>query len=77
MEWVELKIIIINIFYACIGSFTALSFMLIGYKLFDYITPFDTHKQLENGNMAIGVVVGAIFISLGVSVGLVVGLGLN
>ena len=51
--------------------------MLIGYKLLDWITPFDTSKQLSEGNVAVGIVVGSMFVSLGLAVGLVVGLGLN
>jgi uncharacterized membrane protein YjfL (UPF0719 family) len=52
-------------------------FMLGGYKLFDRVTPFDTSHELAEKNMAVGIVVGAIFIGLGIAIGLVIGMGLN
>jgi uncharacterized membrane protein YjfL (UPF0719 family) len=51
--------------------------MVIGFKIFDKITPFDTSKQLAEKNIAVGIVVGAVFIGLGIAVGLVIGMGLN
>ncbi len=51
--------------------------MLLGFKLFDKVTPVDTSKQLSDNNIAIGIVVGSIFIGLGIAVGLVMSMGLN
>ena len=73
----ELSITVLNFIYATLGALLALIFMLIGYKLFDRITPFDTSRQLAEKNVAVGIVVGSIFIGLGLAVGLVVGMGLN
>jgi len=73
----NISITILNIAYATLGAFITLLFMVIGYKTFDKITPFDTHVQLEKGNIAVGIVIGSIFVGLGIAVGLVVGLGLN
>ncbi|THB80745.1 MAG: DUF350 domain-containing protein [Desulfobacteraceae bacterium] len=73
----ELSIIFLNFTYACFGVILALGFMLLGFKLFDRITPFDTSKQLAQNNVAVGIVVGSIFVGLGIAVGLVMGLGLN
>ncbi len=73
----DLTIIALNIVYAILGSVLTLVTMVIGYKWFDRITPFSTHEKLEEGNIAVGIVVGAIFVGLGVAVGLVVGMGLN
>ncbi|MEE4244637.1 MAG: DUF350 domain-containing protein, partial [Kangiellaceae bacterium] len=70
MEW---SIIILNFVYALIGSLIALMIMMFGYKLFDRITPFDTHKELDDGNVAVGIVVGCIFLGVGIAVGLVIG----
>ena len=39
--------------------------------------PFDTHDELAKGNIAVGIVVGAIFVGVGIAIGLVVGMGLN
>ncbi len=72
-----ITITLMNFIYAILGSVITLVFMGIGYKLFDKITPFDTHIQLEKGNIAVGIVVGSIFIALGLAVGLVIGMGLN
>jgi len=73
----ELSIAILNFLYAIFGALLTLGFMVIGYKLFDKMTPFDTSRELEAKNIAVGIVVGAIFIGLGIAVGLVIGLGLN
>lgn len=73
----ELTIVVLNLVYAVVGAALALVFMLIGFKVFDRITPFDTSRQLAADNTAVGIVVGAIFIGLGIAVGLVIGMGLN
>jgi uncharacterized membrane protein YjfL (UPF0719 family) len=74
MEW---SIVFLNLIYAVFGAFLTLGFMVIGFKIFDRITPFDTSKQLAEKNVAVGIVVGAVFIGLGIAVGLVIGMGLN
>lgn len=73
----EIKIALLNMGYAVAGALVTLVFMLGGYKLFDKVTPFDTSRELAEKNMAVGIVVGAIFIGLGIAIGLVIGLGLN
>ncbi|MCK4728661.1 MAG: DUF350 domain-containing protein [Desulfobacterales bacterium] len=73
----ELSITLLNFGYATVGAILTLLFMLIGYKIFDKMTPFNTSKELGEKNVAVGIVVGSIFIGLGIAVGLVIGLGLN
>jgi uncharacterized membrane protein YjfL (UPF0719 family) len=73
----ESGIIIANFLYAVFGVIITLGFMLLGFKLFDKVTPFDTSKQLADNNIAVGIVIGSIFIGLGIAVGLVMGMGLN
>ena len=73
----EFQIILLNFVYAVIGALLTIGFMLIGYKFFDRITHFNTSKQLEQSNVAVGIVVGSIFIGLGIAIGLVIGMGLN
>jgi len=73
----EISIALLNFCYAIAGTILTLLFMVLGYKIFDKITPFDTSKQLAEKNVAVGIVVGSIFIGLGISVGLVIGMGLN
>lgn len=73
----EFGIIAVNFIYAVFGVILTLVFMLIGFKLFDTVTPFDTSKHLSDNNIAVGIVVGSIFVGLGIAVGLVIGMGLN
>lgn len=73
----ELVIVAANFTYAILGALLTILFMVLGYKILDWITPFDTSRQLGEGNVAVGIVVGAMFVGLGIAVGLVVGLGLN
>jgi len=73
----ELSITLLNFGYAIVGAILTLLFMVLGYKVFDKMTPFDTSKQLAEKNIAVGIVVGSIFVGLGIAVGLVIGMGLN
>jgi len=60
-----------------LGALLTILFMVLGYKVLDWYTPFDTSKQLGEGNIAVGIVIGSMFVGLGIAVGLVIGLGLN
>lgn len=73
----EFTIALLNFIYALFGAVLTIAFMVIGYVVFDKITPFDTSRQLAEKNVAVGIVVGSIFIGLGIAVGLVIGMGLN
>lgn len=73
----ELSIIILNFSYAVAGAFITIFFMMMGYRIFDKMTPYETHKALEDGNIAVGIVVGSIFVGIGIAIGLVIGMGLN
>lgn len=73
----EFSIISLNFVYALVGAVFTLSLMATGYKVFDRLTPFDTGVELRKGNVAVGIVVGSIFVGVGIAVGLVIGMGLN
>ena len=73
----EISIVLSNFIYAICGAIFTLIFMIIGYKIFDKMTPFNTSSELANKNIAVGIVVGSMFIGLGIAIGLVIGLGLN
>ena len=73
----EIYITLLNLGYAIVGAGITLVFIVIGYKMFDKMTPFDTSRQLAEQNIAVGIVVGSIFIGLGIAIGLVIGMGLN
>jgi len=74
MEW---SILVLNFVYAILGAIITLVFMVIGYKIFDKITPFNTSAELADKNVAVGIVVGSLFIGLGIAIGLVIAMGLN
>jgi hypothetical protein len=42
-----------------------------------YGVGLNTFKQLEERNVAVGIVVGAIFVGPGIAIGMVIGMGLN
>jgi len=73
----EISIALLNFCYAVAGALLTLLFMVGGYKTFDKITPFDTSSELKDKNVAVGIVVGSVFIGLGIAIGLVIGMGLN
>jgi uncharacterized membrane protein YjfL (UPF0719 family) len=73
----EIAIVVSNFAYAITGALLTILFMVLGYKILDLITPFDTSGELGKGNVAVGIVIGCMFVGLGIAVGLVVGLGLN
>ena len=73
----EIAIIAANFMYAIVGALATIALMMVGYKTLDWLTPFDTSKELSESNIAVGIVVGSMFVGLGIAVGLVVGLGLN
>ena len=74
MDW---SILGLNFLYAALGSILTLAFMIFGYWIFDVFNPLDINEELGKDNRAVGLVVAAIFIGLGVAVGLVIGMGLN
>jgi uncharacterized membrane protein YjfL (UPF0719 family) len=74
MDW---SIILLNFVYAGVGCMITLAFMIFGYWIFDVLNPLDIDKELGRDNRAVGMVVAAIFIGLGIAVGLVMGMGLN
>ncbi len=73
----ELSIFGLNLFYAVMGAVFTLVFMVLGYGLFDRVTPFKTGVELQKGNVAVGLVVGSVFVALGIAIGLVMGMALN
>jgi len=69
--------LIIKIICVIFGPMWALFIMKFGYKMFDKLTPFDIAKELAtDDNVAVGIVVGSIFISLGIVTGLIIGMAL-
>lgn len=66
----QIEIVLFNFLYAALG----VALMFISYKVIDWLTP-QVHfaEELKKGNVAVGIVVAAIF----VAVALVVSRSLN
>jgi uncharacterized membrane protein YjfL (UPF0719 family) len=63
MEW---QIIVLNFGYAAGGVLL----MFVSYRLIDRLTPeVDFPSELRKGNIAVGIVIAAIFLSIAVIVG--------
>lgn len=59
MQW---TIIGLNFLYAMGG----LVLMLLAYKIFDWLSPqLDFDKELTNGNVAVAIFIGSIFVTIG------------
>jgi putative membrane protein len=59
----ELRVFVAAIVYA----FAGMALLLVGYRIFDWLTPTDLQKKIfEEGNVAVAVAVG--FFMLGVAV---------
>jgi uncharacterized membrane protein YjfL (UPF0719 family) len=71
------KVIFYNLIYAVVGVVIGIGFAILAYKLFDRVTHFSFAKELEKGNLAVGIVVGGLFIMIGLMIGLIIGMGLN
>jgi len=66
-----------NFIYAILGVIIGIFSSVWTYKLFNKTISFDIPSELEKGNLAVGVVVGGIFIMIGLIVGLIIGMSLN
>jgi len=73
----ELKVLLVNFAVALVGSFLGIEIMIYAYRRLDKLTKFDTSKELEAGNQAVGMVVGGLFIGIGLIIGLIMALGVS
>jgi uncharacterized membrane protein YjfL (UPF0719 family) len=71
------NVVLYNFIYAILGVIIGIVFAVLSYKLFDRVTHFSFAKELEKGNLAVGMVVGGLFIMIGLMIGLIIGMGLN
>jgi putative membrane protein len=63
---VEWSIIGLNFVYAVLG----VVLMFVSYRVIDILTPkVDFPEELKKGNLAVGVVIAAIFLSIAVIIG--------
>jgi uncharacterized membrane protein YjfL (UPF0719 family) len=75
-NWFDL-IMVRNFLYAIFGVLVGVISAVLTYKLINRTTRFDIPNELEKGNLAVGIVVGGIFIMIGLIVGLIIGMSLN
>ncbi len=63
MEW---RIIALNFAYAVLG----VVLMFIAYRVIDWLTPqVDFAQELKKGNIAVGIFIAAIFLSIAIIIG--------
>ena len=63
MEW---QIIALNFGYAALG----VVLMFMAYRIIDWLTPgVDFPAELRNGNIAVGIFIASIFLSIAIIVG--------
>jgi len=63
---VEWQIVAVNFLYAALG----VVLMFISYRVIDRLTPeVDFPAELKKGNVAVGIVIGSIFVAIAIIVG--------
>lgn len=67
----------VNLTYSVICIFISIIAMLVGYVIFDKLTPFKTATELKDGNIAVAIFNGLIVLGIGICSGLVIGMAVN
>lgn len=63
MQW---SIVALNFLYAALG----VAMMFVAYRVIDFLTPkVDFEDELRKGNIAVGLFIAAIFISVAIVIG--------
>jgi putative membrane protein len=62
---VQLAIVGMNVLYAVLGVIL----MFVSIKVFDRLTKIDLEEELQRGNIAVGILVGALFLSIAMIIG--------
>ena len=58
-------LVIRNVLSTVVYSFIGIILAIIGYKIYDWVTPFSLTKELaEDQNVAVGVVVGSMILGI-------------
>ncbi len=60
----DLYILLETALYGLLGIFL----MIVGYKIFDLLTPFKFSDEIEEKNPAVGAMIGGIFIAVAIIV---------
>ncbi len=68
------KVIARDIILVAVFSIVGLIILMIGYKVFDMATPYDLNRQIaEDNNVAAGIAVAGVLVSLGIIVAAAMG----
>jgi putative membrane protein len=59
---VQLAIVGMNVLYAVLG----VVIMFVSIKVFDRLTKIELEEELQRGNIAVGILVGALFLSIAI-----------
>jgi putative membrane protein len=54
-----------NVLYAVLG----VVIMFVSIKVFDRLTKIELEEELQRGNIAVGILVGALFLSIAIIIG--------
>ena len=72
-----ISMMVINFSYAAMCIVLGLGVMVIGYKLFDRLTPFNTGEMLSKDPLAVAIFNGAILLGVSICSGIIIGLSSN
>jgi|HubBroStandDraft_2_1064218.scaffolds.fasta_scaffold32414_2 putative membrane protein len=61
----QLAIVGMNVLYAVLG----VVIMFVSIKVFDRLTKIELEEELQRGNIAVGILVGALFLSIAIIIG--------
>jgi len=64
--------VLVNMGLSVLFGLVGILIMIVGYILFDKVLPADLNKELENGNIAVAIVVAGLLIAIGMVVSKVV-----
>jgi hypothetical protein len=72
--FIDLKHLALLIIESVVFSIVGVIVLMVGYKIFDMVTPFDLNHQIaEDNNTAAGIAVAGVIIALGLIVAAAVG----
>ena len=72
--FIDFKHLALLVIESVIFSIVGVIVLMVGYKIFDWVTPFDLNHQIaEDNNTAAGIAVAGVIIALGLIVAAAVG----
>jgi putative membrane protein len=62
MQWL---VVLMNMMYAALG----VVLMFVSIRVFDHLTKLDLEEELQRGNIAVGIFVASLFLSIALIIG--------